>query len=437
VTLVRLFTLIALVCCSTGALRAQSQGPEPPSGLFGGTAEGTSRSWLDLSAEVGEAFESALPPEFRSRIQEQTPQSGGYSTEIKGSASFQQNRRRLNLTAQAFSAVQYYSKLDRVLGLAHSATLQTRLSLSRRSTLDASQSVAYSPSYLYRLFPSMVDPQLDAGIDGAPEYRVDEARSISESTRVNVASGSERGLRLSAGGQRDRTNFYRGTGRQDLSTVSGRGSLAHGLGRTGTISGEYEYRTGRFGYGGEGVEQRVRLSGSYAPALSRTRRIETQFSLAPSVTRFDGSTTAAASPERRYRIEGDASGRYPFLRKWALIGSYRREIQYLAVLSAPVFADAGQLGISGLIGDRVDVAGSAGYATALSVFDKGGDQLQSRTGMVRVRIGLRRSLAVHVTYLHYYYDLGGQWALAPELPKAFHQNGVRVGLTLWARPVGR
>src|SRR6185503_10431255 len=117
------------------------------------------------------------------------------STEIKGSASFQQNRQRLRLSAQAFSAVQYYPRLDRVVGLAHSADMQTSVPLSRNSTVDASQSVAYSPSYLYQLFPSMVDPQLDAGVDGSPDYRIDESRSISDATRLTVASGSERGVR--------------------------------------------------------------------------------------------------------------------------------------------------------------------------------------------------------------------------------------------------
>ena len=425
------------MCCSTGALSAQSQRPDPPSGLFGGTAESKSRSSLDLTAEVSEAFDSELPPELRSSIQQQAPQSGGYSTGIKGSASFQQNRQRLSLGAQVFSAIQYYPRLDRVIGLAHSADLQTSVPFSRNSTVDASQSVAYSPSYLYQLFPSMVDPQLDAGVDGSPDYRIDESRSITDATRLSVASGSDRGVRVSAGADRDRTHFYRGAVRDDISTVSGRGSLARGLGRTGTISAEYEYRTGRFGYAGEGTEHRVRLGGAYSPALSRTRRLEMQFSVAPSVTRFAVSTTGAPAAARRHRIEADASGRYPFLRQWALMGSYRRDVQYVAVFNTPVFADATQLGASGLIGERVEIAGSAGYATSLSVFDDSGDRMRSRTGAVRVRVGLRRSLAVHVSYFYYHYDLGGQRLLAPELPSTFNQNGIRVGLTLWARPVGR
>ena len=119
------------------------------------------------------------------------------------------------------------------------------------------------------------------------------------------------------------------------------------------------------------------------------------------------------------------------------MGSYRRDVQYVAVFNTPVFADATQLGASGLIGERVEIAGSAGYATSLSVFDDSGDRMRSRTGAVRVRVGLRRSLAVHVSYFYYHYDLGGQRLLAPELPSTFNQNGIRVGLTLWARPVGR
>ena len=55
----------------------------------------------------------------------------------------------------------------------------------------------------------------------------------------------------------------------------------------------------------------------------------------------------------------------------------------------------------------------------------------------RGRYSVARSVALYVEYLYYYYNLHGQTALAPDLPSVFEQHGVRVGLMLWARPVGR
>ena len=61
-------------------------------------------------------------------------------------------------------------------------------------------------------------------------------------------------------------------------------------------------------------------------------------------------------------------------------------------------------------------------------------QFETRTGQARVRYALSRAVALYSEYLYFYYDLRGQASLAPDLPSAFEQHGVRVGVMLFQTP---
>jgi len=83
------------------------------------------------------------------------------------------------------------------------------------------------------------------------------------------------------------------------------------------------------------------------------------------------------------------------------------------------------------------VSASAGYVVGESVLQRDNGHFDTYTGTVRARYSVTRSFAVYGQYLYYYYNLRGQAALAPDLPKVFEQHGLRFGLMLWARPLSR
>jgi hypothetical protein len=204
------------------------------------------------------------------------------------------------------------------------------------------------------------------------------------------------------------------------------------------LSAEYEYRAGQFGYGGHATEQRVRMGAEYSPALSISRRAEFRFNVAPSVLKLpESSASGVLGSGTLYRLEWDASAKYPAFLGWSFGGSYRRGVEYVAVLREPVVSDAAGLELAGLVSRRLDVSASAGYAVGSSAFTSASQRFDTYTGTVRARYALKRSFALYADYLYYYYDLRGQRALAPQLQPVFEQQGLRVGVMVWSRPLGR
>jgi hypothetical protein len=189
----------------------------------------------------------------------------------------------------------------------------------------------------------------------------------------------------------------------------------------------------------------------YSRALSLKRRATFRFNLAPSVLNIPSTALIAATAQlgevetpvgsvvdgRLYRLQGEASVTYEFPRRWRATANYHRATEYLALLTEPVFADGSRVDIVGLITSRVDVAAAAGYATAASAIHRRSQDLETRTGDVRFRFALNRTVALYAQYLYYYYDLRGQAHLAPGLPNVFEQHGIRLGLMLFKGTLGR
>ena len=168
----------------------------------------------------------------------------------------------------------------------------------------------------------------------------------------------------------------------------------------------------------------------YSRALSISRRANFRVNITPSTLEITESTFNDAVAGRVYRMQGDASVEYQFRRTWRASGTVQRGVDYLAVLAEPIFSDAGRFSLEGLLTRRIDLLATAGYATGASVVNRS-SQLDTYTGNVRLRFALTRTLAFYSEYLYIHYDQRGQ-LLAPEIPRAFEQHGVRIGLTLWA-----
>ena len=428
---------MAVASLTVSALsEAQDLGSPPRGAIFGGAA-GAPRDRLDVTAAVSEGLDSDVPPALGAQVPQGGPQSGGLSSMLMMAANYERHRRSASVTAQVFTARQYYPEAGGFVPPTLSAGVGATVRLNTESTLEIGQTADYSPSYFYRLFPSVTPPAVGDPAPFAPDYRVDETKSFANSTQLTFRTGSTRANQISASVEHSATDFFGAVGRSDLDTLAGRATFAHGVGRTGAFSVEYEYRSGEFGDGSRATEQRLRIGADFSPALSASRRAQFRFNLAPSAIQNLASATDVATTGTLYRVEGEAAAEYPFLRSWSIGGSYRRGLEYIAVLLEPVFNDAARLQLQGLVTQRVDVSASGGYVVGESVLQQNNSHFDTYTGTVRGRYSVNRSFAVYAEYLYYYYNLHGQAALAPDLPSAFEQHGIRLGLMLWARPVSR
>ena len=95
--------------------------------------------------------------------------------------------------ARRETAFRYYQTLIVVDPVGHSASLGAERSPAWKVRRFAgSTSGAYSPSYLYQLFPSTAVPALGDGIVTAPDYQVEQTDSYQYRSDAALSIGSPR-----------------------------------------------------------------------------------------------------------------------------------------------------------------------------------------------------------------------------------------------------
>ena len=424
--------MAAIVDIDANPVQAQGATGLRGGGLFGATrSESAEGNRLDVTFSLSEGYDTDVPAEFRSRIPQSGLQSGGFSTMATLFADYKHTGRRGYVTGTAQTSFRHYQQLGQTAPVSHTAALGGELELSRTGALRINQSAAYSPSYLNQLLPMTTAPAPGDALAADPEYRIYETDSYAYITGLEYSVGSHRGNRFAASADYNRTDFRRQISqRHDLDWYSGRATFSRGLSRNVRMSGEYEYRSGDFGFG-RTEEHRINLGGEYTRPLSSSRRANFRYRISPSTLVIPDSALNGAIAGRTFRLQAEGAVEYQFRRTWRVAGSYRRGVEYVAILVQPVFADAATTELSGLITRHIDVSAYAGFAKGESAITGGNDKLDTYTGRASVRFAVTRSVALQCQYMYSYYDLRGQARLAPGLPPRYEQHAIRVGAMLW------
>jgi hypothetical protein len=420
----------------------QEAGFQPlPGGLFGATENRTARHNLDFSFSLAEAYDSDVPAELRGIGPNDALVSGG-STMIMGHTEYHWQSSRVQVGATGESALRHYNQLAQVKPFSYSSGIGLSAHLGGRTTLLANQSAAYSPSYLYGLFPSTVADSPGDAVPTAPDYAASDFDSFTYGTTVTLTQGLTRRSRVSASGEIRHTDFAHETATlRDVNSQGIRGEFSHNLALHTAVQIGYEYRTGTFGYGGmvepgaSATEHRMLVGFEHSHQLSATRRMIVDASFGSSVV-IPSASADGSDQQRQYLPSGDVSVAWQFRESWQARGAFRRGLEYVPGLSEPVFANGFTANVSGLLTSRFDCAASARYSSGASAF--GGDALtfDMYATDFRIRFAVTRTLAVYGAYLYYFYDFPRN-ALAPGIPPGLERNAVRAGLTLWLPAVRR
>jgi hypothetical protein len=380
---------------------------------------------------------------------------------VDATADYAHTRRLFQVAGTASTAFKYYRQLDEVVGVTHSAGLRVSVRLPKRGSLQVSQTVAYSPSYFYQLFPTASTPTLSDSVPNDPDFRV-ATQSLSYGTNAALAFGSPRTMQVTMTGAYSRTNFQQPTvWRPNLAVYSGGVTVTRSVSRNGSVFADYHYRTGEFGFGGRAEEHRGSVGIQYSHAISVRQRASFRFDIAPASMKMPatalsgiglgaGSTTEGADSlaadsglsaltglVRVSRLEGEARATYQFGRAVQTQVSYRRGVDYVPLLAQPILVESAHTELTSTITRRLGLVASAGYANGTSAFYGSGNDIETRTGEVKMRYLLRRSTTIYAEYLYFYYNLREQAILAPDLPSVFGQHAVRVGLTLSVKALGK
>jgi hypothetical protein len=412
-------------------------------GIFGASAKSgpAPKQSADLYLSVGEAYDSDTPEAFRATIDPLNPQSGGYFTNLQANGSFSWGGKGIQFGATGGSAFRYFGSLNELKSIGHNLGVGFDARLPSRVTLSVNQNAAYSPSYLYSLFPREADSSPGAAPPIAPDYDANDFESYTFSTSVGLERAISRRTRASISGQMQKTDFLRESStRQDLRGLSGRAALERNLSRNVAFTAGYNYRTDDIGYTGSGTstEHGPDIALTYKRPLSATRQMDFAF-------KVGGSSVAWSSlPVGQTLTDGDvllwsaeASAGYQFNSRWQTRAMYRRGIQHVLELPEPVSTEGFLASLDGLWTQRMDFTASAGYSKGQSALTRSGLAFDTYMGEARLRYRLTGNVAVYVQYLYYFYDFHGNTAVIPGLASSLERNGVRAGLTLWVPALRR
>lgn len=439
--------LVVLLSTATPAFSQATGSQHSHGGLFGGGDVGRRvHHKLDFSLSLVGANDSDTPVEVRA-IDPSNALMSGYSTMFMGNAEYQWDRSRVKVGATGASVLRRYNQLHDVGSVSASAGVGLWARLGGRTTLLANQSAAYSPSYLYGLFPSDAVRNPGDAIPVAPDYAVSNSASYFYGTTLTLTRGLTRRSRLSATAEFQYTDYVQEAGRRrDLNSQGVHGEFLSNLARNTAVRFGYRYRTGRFGYAAEAIATEPGVSATehgldvgieYSRPLSATRRMVFSSSFGSSTVNTPMSSRNGTDANRLIRLSGDIGVAWQFTRSWQTRGTFRHGLEYVAQLSEPVYLDGFSAELGGLITPRIEVLGSARYSSGASALNRDALTFDTHGADFRVQYAVTRSLAVYAQYLYYFYDFTGNARLPTGIPSGLERNGVRAGLTLWTPAVRR
>jgi hypothetical protein len=431
------FLCLCVLASATPALAQPAIGERPFRGLFGSARGPVASQTLDFTASVTEAYDDDVLADTGTTFEPVGEERvSGFFTSLAPSLRYQALGRTAQFNVNVASAFAHYPHLSGLRSISHSGAVGTAFQLGR-TRLMFNQTMAYSPSYLYDLFPSVAEPAPGLAVPVGPDYDVGDSRSLSYATLVNASRPVGRRGTLSASANYSFADFQgvAALRRPDVRAFGMGLSFARHVSRNTSLRLGYSYRGGDVG--GDGIASKTVAHGlevgtAISRPLSATRRATFGFTLGSSAVSAV-EQTGVAGQDQRYRAHGNASFGYQFNTRWQARASYQRDLQYVPELSDPVFTDGFTVAVQALLSDRTDLMGTVSYSNASSALGSAQDAatVDTYTGDVRFRYALTRTWALYVSYLYYYYELTARTPSSAIVPPGLERSGVRVGLSLW------
>jgi hypothetical protein len=401
------------------------------------------RELLDVEVAASGAYDSDVSTQTVTGGAVQ-PQPPGYSVWGIGSLLYLRRFSDGQLGAAATSSVRHYPDARNFTNATHSGALSLNTSLPARLGLQVDQLGAYSPAYLYSLFPPLPTSSADQTVMIPPdyEYDLDASSSYYSSTSVALTRALSRRMSLGAWGTLKHTNFSNETDlRQDLTTYTLSARFSRNLSRNNRLSISYRYGAGNYGLGVDRTtnENAVDIGLDFDRPLSAIERVSffvrvggssvTLPALIPGVDLETGGVDA-----RSVKVTGEGGLVYPFARAWQLRGSVSRGTQYVAGVNQPLFVNGFSGEINGTLAGRIGVIARLRRTSGTSVFT-GSALLDTYTGQGRVGVAVTRRLEAYAEYLYYGYDTGVSDVapgipVLPGAPVDLERHSARAGLVL-------
>lgn len=436
--------LVALLAGGAHPALAQGLGPDRPlrgfgsdrpfRGLFGNASDANARHKLDARMSLAAAYDSDVPgtAQIAGLI---GVEAMGHTGLLTTGVEYGYRGRRVQVDVATTSGLRYYPALDRIRSISHAGWVAVAALLPGRNVVTIDQTAAYTPSYLYALFPSL-DTAPGEAPPAAPDYAVNGGESYSYGSAVRFAYNETGRNSLSATAERQQTEVHLAGGmRQDLAIQGMTGQYSRRFGRNTTANARYRFRTGDVAQDAFGTtrstlsEHGPDIGGEYRWPLSATRYVRVEGRIGAAALVLPQATKALSVRHEPYRVLGDLSVEYRFRRTWLARGAYRGSVEYVAGLADPVSTDGVTANVDGWLARRIELLASAAYSNGESTWNPSSVRFDTYTGNVLLRYMLTRVLGAHVEYVYYFYDFRGTTLLGPGVPQRLERSGVRAGFT--------
>jgi hypothetical protein len=331
---------------------------------------------------------------------------------------------KINYYTTASSEYRYYRATETISSPLASGAAGFSAALGRRLRANASLASTYFPRFQFSVMPPTTDvpldqppPTLDYGISSydVVSYQGTAALSYQLDSRSTAT--------LSYG-----RNQFKYLGQDyELSTHSLSGGYSRNLTRYASLNlgytelgGDYVTSAGR---SPSGVRTRTIDAGiRYSRPLSLSRR--TRFAFSTGSTALDNGTTTF------YTVTGNANLNHQLSRTWSVGTAYSRRVGLVGGFTEPIFSDAITVNTGGMLGSRVSVHATTGYANGmvgLNSADRNYSSLQSSAG---VSVPLTRRSSLFANYFYYKHMFEQSVTLPTGLAPRVARQGVRAGLSV-------
>ena len=407
-------------------------------GLFSGTGHDPDvRHSLEFGATVTEAYDDDAPGEFVGNPTDFLV--SGYSTVVDVNGRYKWRNNRFEFAANGTSVLRYYNAFDNFRSSTHVGAVGFSAKLSGSSEVFANQSIAYSPSHLYSLFP--VDPLIDPG-DAPPageDFRVVDSVSTTYNTDLRFAQKLSPRNELAFSANANYTDFQDDqptpgqVAYDDLRSYVLRGDFTRSFNRRLAMVAGYFYRQGDYANstGEETSEHGVEGGLDYKRPISSTRSAFFGFRLAASTLDGQVLTPTGFQANTQSLFSGSVNAGYQFGRSWGMNANFRRGVDFVPGFAQPVVSDGLSVGLSGTFTDRMELTTSFGYSNGDSALLEERFPFDTYTGQAMVRYGLTKTIAATFEYIYYYYRFGDNTPLPVGVPQGLERNGIRAGLSVW------
>jgi hypothetical protein len=437
-------TVLTVGTLQASAVRAQGVSSRGSSASKAAKSASQTGQQLDVTLDAAEAYDTDLLAQAIGPQANEAQVAGNYA-DLQAHGEYSLRTMRAAFVATGSSALRYYGSAGELRSVSHSVGVGVDDHLTSRTSLLVNGTAAYSPSYLYGLFPSLTQPAAGTSIPSAPNYNAYDQPSYSFRATVGVMHNLSVRDQLAVTLNGSYTDYVQGSGtalsnaRRDLSDYGLKAVYSRNLSRRKTLVISFQHREGQFGYARSGwsMENGITAGMQFTRPLSATRNLTYAFALGSSAVDNPDTGTLLFPGGRQYVATANASAGYDFGRSWNARGSYRRGLEYIAALRTPVFTDGVTIETSGQLSRRTEFRASAAYSTGAPTLGAGIAQYTTYTGSVRIQRTLTRTASLYGEYFYYFYDFGSALLVQPGLPTSLGRNGVRAGATLSLHALGR